>query len=878
MRADSSWGRFRRRLRFLLSHSERQRLLGEEMEFHLEQIAQDFAAQGMPEVEARAAARRKFGNMTHKSEESRSVWLLRWWSDLAQDLRYAFRGMRRDAAFTAFVILIAGLGIGASSTVFSVVNALLLRPLPFRDPGRLVWIANVEWSTQVSNFLDLREQNRSFSDLAGWGSYGTGDWQLTGTGEPERVTGVPVTQNLFSLLGVEPALGRSFTADECRQRAYVPQAVLLSYGFWQRRFASDPSVVGSKLMFNNRAVTVAGVLPASFDFAALFAPGKPVDIFIPWPLTDETNRRGNTMTIIGRLKPGASVENARPEFTLLAKQMEIQHPPPERNPMVPRLTPLDRRINGRVRPALLVLACAVGVVMLIVCANLSNLQLARMGVRQKELAMRTALGAGRLRLLRQMLTESIALSCCGAVLGLSLAIAGTAVVAHLNAFNLPLLGSVRIDGNVLAFTLLAAVFTGVLFGVLPALQAPALAVQDALKEGGRGLSAGKSRAWLRHGLVVSEIAFASILLVGAGLLVRSFVRVLDVDLGFEPEHTAVLRVDSTRISNLAQQNAFLDDMLQRARSIPGVRAAGVSDVLPFAGDRSWQVSAKGHVYPKGQYPPEPYIRMISDGYFEAAGIRLEAGRGFTEQDRASSERVVIVNQTLARTLWPGQDPIGQVVTQDGGRRVVGVVAEVRHEALEKTGGSEMYIPLRQTGDYSDMELVARTTLPREVFASGIRAALRPLDPNLPIRAVRSLQDLVDKAVSPRRFLVMLLGGFAAFALLLASLGIYAVISYSVNQRAQEIGIRMALGASPADLQRRILLGTFGLTALGLALGIGASRALSTMLGSLLFGVTSGDPITYFGVGALLIVVAAAAGYIPAWRASRIDPMVALRSN
>jgi predicted permease len=863
----------------LLSHRERQRLLWEEMEFHIESMAEDFAAQGMTEQDARAAARRKFGNMTHKSEESRGVWLVRWWSDLAQDLRYSFRGMRRDIGFTAFTILIAGLGIGASSTVFSVVNALLLRPLPFRDPGRLVWIANQEWSTQVSNFLDLREQNRSFSDLAGWGAfYGTGDWQLTGTGEPERVTGVPVTQNLFSLLGVEPVLGRSFTADECRQQAGAPPAVILSHGFWQRRFASDPSVVGRKLTFNNRAVTVAGVMPASFDFTALFAPGTPVDIFIPWPLTDATNRQGNTMTIIGRLKPGASVENARPEFTLLAKQMEIQHPPPERNPVVPRLTPLDQRINGRVRPALLVLACAVGVVMLIVCANLSNLQLARMGARQKELAMRAALGAGRLRLLRQMLTESIALSFCGAVLGLALAIAGTRVVAHLSAFNLPLLNSVRIDGNALAFTLVAAIFTGVLFGVLPALQAPALAVQDTLKEGGRGLSAGKKRAWLRNGLVISEIAFASVLLVGAGLLVRSFVRVLDVNLGFEPEHTAVLRVDSTRISTLPQQNAFLDDMLERARSIPGVRAAGVSDVLPFAGDRSWQVSAKGHVYPKGQYPPEPYIRMISDGYFEAAGIRLEAGRGFTEQDRASSEKVAIVNQTLARTLWPGQDPIGQVVTQDGGRRVVGVVADVRHGALETTGGSEMYIPLRQTGDYSDMELVARTTLPREVFASGIRTALRPLDPNLPIREVRSLQDFVDKAVSPRRFVVMLLGGFAAFALLLASLGIYAVISYSVNQRVQEIGIRMALGASPADLQRRILLSTFGLAALGLALGMAASRALSDTLGSLLYGVTSGDPVTYVGVGALLIAVAAVAGYIPAWRASRIDPMVALRSN
>ena len=300
------------------------------------------------------------------------------------------------------------------------------------------------------------------------------------------------------------------------------------------------------------------------------------------------------------------------------------------------------------------------------------------------------------------------------------------MVAHLNAFNLPLLNSVRIDGNALAFTLLAAVFTGVLFGVLPALQTPALAVQDALKEGGRGLSAGRGRAWMRNGLVVSEIAFASILLVGAGLLVRSFIRVLDVDLGFQPEQTAVLRVDpSMRIANLAQQNAFLDDMLQRARSVPGVRAAGVSDVLPFAGDRAWQVGVKGQIYPKDQHP-ESYIRMVSDGYFAAAGIRLEAGRGFTEQDRASSEPVVIVNQTLARVLWRGQDPLGQVVSQDGGRRVVGVVADVRHEALEKTGGSEMYIPLRQTGDYSDMELVARTMLPRDVFASGIRAALRPL--------------------------------------------------------------------------------------------------------------------------------------------------------
>ena len=420
--------------------------------------------------------------------------------------------------------------------------------------------------------------------------------------------------------------------------------------------------------------------------------------------------------------------------------------------------------------ALLVLASAVGVVMLIVCANLSNLQLARMATRQKEMALRAALGAGRLRLLRQMLTESVALSCCGAALGLGLAFAGTRELAHLNAFRLPLLASIRVDAGALAFTLLAAVLTGVLFGLLPALQIPAFAVQDALKESGRGFSGGRRHAWMRHGLVVSEIAFACILLVGAGLLIRSFLRVLDVNLGFQPERAAALRVDpSFGMSSLAQQNAFIDEMLRRARSVPGIRAAGLTDVLPFGGDRGWQVSGVGQIYPKGQRP-QSFIRVVSDGYFDAAGIRVQSGRGFTEADRASSEKVVVVNQTLARTLWPGQDAIGQMMTQDGGRRVVGVVADIRHDALEKTGGSEMYLPLRQTWDYSAMELVVRTALPPDGLAAAIRTALRPIDPNLPIGQFQTLQDLVDQAVSPRRFLVMLLAGFAAFALLLASLG------------------------------------------------------------------------------------------------------------
>ena len=880
MRAGLPWKRFRRQFRYWLDRSERQRLLSEEMEFHIASMIDELAAQGMSEKDARAAAHRRFGNMTQRSEESRSTWIARWMSDLTQDLRHAFRGMRRDVGFAAFTILIAGLGIGASSTVFSVVNAMLLRPLPFRDPGRLIWISNGNdsTSTQAEHYTDLRALNRSFSDLAGWfGYYRVGDKELTGIGEPERLTSVPVTGNFFAVLGVQPAIGRSFTTEECQGKYSAPPAMLLSHSFWRRRFDSDPSVVGRKLTLDNRPVTVVGVLPASFDFGSVFAPGTLVDIFVPWPLTDKTKPQGNTMTIVGRLQAGATVPGARAEFTMLGKQLTSQYP--ERNPIAPRLVPLAQRVSGGVRPALFVLACAVGVVMLIVCANLSNLQLARLGARQKEMALRAALGAGRSRLLRQVLTETVALSCLGAVLGLVLAVAGTRGLAHLQAFNLPLLESVRIDGRALLFTLLAAVASGVLFGLLPALRVAALSLHEGLQDASRGSSAGKRHAWVRDGLVVSEIAFACILLVGAGLLIRSFLRVLDVNLGFQPERAAALRIDpSFLIASLAQQNSFIDDALNRARSVPGIMAAGITDILPLGGDRSWQVSAVGQVYGKSHPPPEPSIRVVSDGYFAAAGIPLRLGRWFTERDRASSDRVVVVNETLARTLWPGRNPVGQGITQDGGRRVIGVVGDVRHEALETAGGPEMYLPMRQTGDYSAMELVVRTALPPDSLAAGIRAALRPIDPNLPVREFVTLQDLVDRAVSPRRFLVLLLAGFAAFALILASLGIYAVIAFSVTQRVQEIGIRMALGASAADLQLRILLRTLGLAALGLALGMAGSRVLSSALGSLLFGITSGDPVTFIEVGTLLIAVAAIAGYVPAWKASRIDPMVALRSN
>jgi predicted permease len=803
---------------------------------------------------------------------------------LRRDVRYAVRTLWRDAGFAAFAILIVGLGVGASCTIFSVVNTLLIRPLPFRDAGRLVWMANHEdatgdmsaKTTQVDYLLDYRGKNESFEDLAAYFAfYGVGDAKVVGNGEPERLTSVPVSQNFFSLLGVEPEIGRQFSADECKWNG--PRAVMLSHGLWERRFASDPKIVGSALPFDGGPATVVGVLPASFDFGTIFAPGSRIDIFEPFPLTPETNRWGNTLAIVGRLKPGVTLGKAQAEATILGKRFEQQHP--KENDFDPKLFGLAEHVSGRLRPTLVVLACAVGVVMMIVCANLSNLLLARGATRQKETAIRAALGAGRGRLIGQMLTESLVLSCCGAVLGLLLAFAGTRVLAHLTTVSIPLLEKVRIDGSVLWFTLVAAVLTGLIFGLVPALQVRDLKLHDTLKDSNRGSSQGRGHAWIRGALVVSEIGLACVLLVGAGLLIRSFLRVLDVNLGFRPERAAALRIDpNSSYKTQEQRNAYFTEALHRVMDVPGIEAAGLSDALPLGHNRSWGIAAKGAVYTPQDYPGG-FPRMVSDGYFRAMGIPLRAGREFTERDTQGALNVIIVNETLAKNLWPGQDPIGKIMRADDPERVVvGVVGDVHHMALEEGAGNEFYIPIRQTQDYGTVDLVVRTSMPTAELASRLREALRPIERNLPTANLRTLQTLVDRAVSPRRFLVWLLGGFAGFALALASLGIYAVISYSVSQRTQEIGIRMALGASAEALQKSILLQTLGLAGIGMIVGVLASWALARTLSGLLFGVTSSDPVTFVGMLAILTGVAAIAGFLPARRASRIDPMAALRMS
>jgi len=799
---------------------------------------------------------------------------------LLQDLRYTFRTLRRDVAFTTFAILIVGLGIGASTTLFSVVNTLLLRPLPFRDPERLVWIANHATgglsgaTTQVGALLDLRAHNQSFTDVAGYFAfYGVGDSMLTGTGEPERLSGVPVSENFFPLLGVAPQLGRQFTHDECKWNG--PRVAMISHGLWVRRFASDPHIVGRALTVDNKPLTVVGVMPAWFDFASIFAPASHIDLYFPFPLTAETNRWGNTMAMIARLKPGATAASARAEVQVLGQLITKAHP--ERNDFEGIVSPLKEHISGRLRLALWVLSGGVGAVMLIVCANLSNLLLARMAARQKEIAIRTAMGASRGRLILQMLTEGLTLSLGGAALGIVLAFAGTGALSHLDTISIPLLQDVRIDGAALACTLGIALVTGVLFGLAPAFYAPMAKMHEALKDSSRGSTEGKRRSWIRSALVVSEIAFACVLLVGAGLLMRSFLRVLDVNLGFQPEHAMSVRVDPDRpLPTQAQQNAYFDEVLRRARDVPGVQAAGLTDALPLGRNRGWGVAPQGAT--RREDYRDAFVRIVTDGYIHAMGIPLRAGRDLSERDTPATEPVIVINESLARDLWPGQNALGKWMSADKGRRVVGIVSDVHHLALEQAAGDEMYIPIRQCQDWPSIDLVVRSTLPPDELARGVQQALKPIAPNLNAGEFRPLQRLVDKSVSPRRFVVTLLGGFALFALILASLGIYAVISYAVNQRTQEIGIRMALGATAGDLEAGILGETLALAAIGLAIGGSVAFTLARLLRGLLFGVTTHDPVTFCAMLAALTIVAGIAGYIPARRASRIDPAIALRAN
>ncbi len=725
----------------------------------------------------------------------------------------------------------------------------------------------------VGMYEEFQRHNQSFQQVTSYNPfYGNGEFTLTGHGEPQAVLGLMIAENFFQTLGVQPTLGRLFTKEESLKGGRA--ATLLSYAFWQRQFAGDPNIVGQAILLNKTPFVVVGVMPSSFDFGSVFSPGLRIDLYVP-AYMDVLRNWGNTLALIGRLKPGVSLAQAQAEADLLFPELKAAHKE-WWGDYSSTITGLKEYVTGTLRRSLIVLWCAVGVILLIVGVNLSNLLLARAAARSKEFAMRMALGAGRARLIRQLLTESLVLSLAGAMLGLALAFIITIYLSHQGSIALPLLSSIRVDGAALAWTILIAVATAVLFGFAPGLRISTGNLQDALKDAGPGMSAGRKHERMRAVLVISEVALACVLLVGAGLLLRSFLRVLDVDLGFQPSHAAVIKVDYDDGGNRERRGAILREMLRNVDAIPGIEASGVADMLPLGRNRSWGFQAKGKQYPKDM-ALGALVRIVTPGYLGAMGMHLLEGRDFNWQDTQGREPAVIINQAAARYFFPGEDPVGRLALVNGDTRVIGVIADVREHSLEFSAQPEMYLSAAQA-DPEGAELVIRTKLAPEALASSVMKTLRSLNPSQPAAEFRPLQQIVDHAVSPRRFFVMLVASFALLGLMLASLGIYGVISYSVTRQTQEIGIRMALGATAFQVQRGVIARALRLALAGVTLGTIGSFVAAKWIASLLFGTRPTDPATFAGIVVLLCVVALFAGYLPARRASRIDPMIALRTN
>jgi predicted permease len=717
-------------------------------------------------------------------------------------------------------------------------------------------------------------RNRSFQDVTGYTPFSAPEnYRLGGQGSPLPITAVSVLGNFFQVLGVKPAIGRAFVPDETRRGGRA--VVLLSYPFWQRQFAGDRSVVGHAIDLNGQPVTVVGVLPAGFDFGSVFSPGTKVDVVVPI-IPDEIRDWGNMLLLIGRLRPGVSLERANVDGRAIAPELHFNAKHLDRTvSYTMHVLGLKEHVTGQLRHSLIVLWCAVGFTLLIVCVNLANLLIARTAARAKELAMRAALGAGRGRLVRQLLTESVVLTAAGAIVGVVVAYAVTRYLAQQGSVNLPLLSSVRLDGAALGWTLLVAAASCIAFGLVPAMKVSATDLQSTLKDESHGTSAGRGHHRLRSTLVVSEIALACVLLVGAGLLLRSFLRVLDVDLGFRPAGVAAIKLDFDDGGQAARRGPIYEETLQRIREIPGIQSAGITDNMPLEGNRSWGIQAKGKPYRDGELQGT-FVYMITPGYLETMGVRLESGRLFSWGDDAGSPGVVIINQTVARVLWPGVNPVGQVAVVNGRDvQVIGVVADIHETSLEKTGAWQMYLPATQAGTVGAI-LTIRSSLPAPAVAPAVMNALRSLNPRQPATQLRPIQTNVDHSVSPRRFFMVLVASFAAFGLMLAALGVYGVISYSVAQRTHEIGIRMALGASARQVQIGIVWQTARLVLVGAAIGSIVASAMSHLIASMLFETAPIDPAAFTATVILLLCAALIAAALPAHRAAHVDPMRALR--
>ncbi|HTB97581.1 MAG TPA: ABC transporter permease [Terracidiphilus sp.] len=869
----------------------------DEMAAHLEMAIDENIERGMSVVEARRQAMLRFGTLDQARYHHREARSFMRVDLLMQDLKYTVRTLRRDPGFTIVAVLILGLAIGANIAVFSVVNTLMLRPLPFPSAQQLVWIApppakcGLSCATYSTDAYDeFRMYTRSYQDVTGYFAFSSpGNLSLKLGGAPIPATSIDVIANFFNVLGVTPAMGRTFTPDDARNGA--APVIVLSNAWWRRQFNADPSIIGKAFDMNGQQTTVIGVLPADFDFGAVFSPGAKVDAITPLNLYGPPRNWGNIITLIGRLKPGVSMGQAVSDAEAAAPHMCWNNNNPNTcgtytGAVVP--VALKDYVSGKLRRALVVLWSAVAMILLIACVNLSNLLLARAASRSKEFAMRGALGAGRGRIIRQLLTESLVLSSGGALVGLLLADLLVSWLAHQGSVALPLLGLLQIDRTALAWTVLIAVSSAVVFGFVPGLRMAAGNLYEALKDSGPGAGLGRKHERTRSILVISEVALACMLLVGAGLLLRSFLHVLDVDLGFQPDRAAAIKVDyndnaPTNDASVEKRTAIFQQVISRVSAIPGVEAAGISDYLPLDRNRSWGLPLPKGVKPPEKQPDGPLVYVVTPGYIRALGARLK-GRDFTWNDGPHSQPVVLIDSGYAHYLaqlanWHDDNVVGQLLDNGPGPglRIAGVVDTVREESTEAPTGWQIYYPMTQATP-SAAELVVRTQLPPAALAGSVLRTLRDINPNQTAAEFRPLQLLVDHANSPRRFFMLLVAAFATLGLLLAALGIYGVISYTVTRQTQEIGIRMALGATAAIVQRKVLVGTVRLALIGVIVGAVASLFAAKLIATLLFATSPWDLPTYLGMGALLIAVAAISGFLPARRASRVDPMVALRSN
>jgi putative ABC transport system permease protein len=801
---------------------------------------------------------------------------------IIQDLKYGFRSLSKSLGFTSAAVLALALGVGANTAIFSVINGVLLRPLPYPQPESVVSVFQHDTKTGVerspvslANFLDYRERAQSFSGMAALRPYG---FDSTGEGEPETFHSWLVTEDFFDVMGVAALHGRVPAREEFR--AGHEAVVVLSHGLWRRRFGGDPSVVGRKLTLDGNPYTVVGVMPPEFH---LMEKRGMVAPFV-FGEADARRRGASFLTVVGRLKPNVSVGAARGELKGIAERLAQEHPQTNRE-MGATVVGLSEQMLGGVRPMLLVLLGAVGLVLLIACANVASLLLARGAERGRELAIRAALGAGRARLARQLLTESVIIASLGGALGVLLAWWGIDMILALSPGNLPRAEHVSLSLPVLGFATALSLATALVFGLIPSLQFSKPDLNEALREGGRTASAGAGRHRLRRGLVVAEIALALVLLVGAGLLVRSFARLLRVDPGFSPENTLALQVHVyDQYPKAEQQAAFFEEVLGRVSALLGVRAAGGSSAPPFVGEGSIEIESdftvEGRPAPQPGQEPSAQHTIVTSDYFRAAGVPLRRGRQFEKADDADSVPVVIVNETFARRYFPGEDAVGKRIvvkrlTEPVAREIVGVVGDVRHTGLDGEPTPELFMHTLQV-PFGSMTFVVRTEGPPLALLPAVKREVWSVNRGLPFYSVATMEQLVADTLKGRRFSLALLGTFAVLALALAAVGIYGLISFSTSRRAHEIGVRMALGAQAGDILKMIVGEGLLLGLAGVALGAAGAFALTRFMAGLLFGVTPADPPTYAAVAALLLLIALLASYIPARRATKVDPMAALR--